>query len=96
MQDMPFPYQHRVVDSLMSLFSYKHFSEGQMFAGEGPQKVEKEACVMQNLPSESQRSRVTSVGRDLPWTLSPKREAVATEVKERTTELCYPETRGSL
>lgn len=53
-------------------------------------------CVMQNLPSESQRSCVTSVGRDLPWTLSPKREAVATEVKERTTELCYPETRGSL
>lgn len=43
MQDMPFLYQHCVVDSLMSLFSYKHFSEGQMFAGEGPQKVEKEA-----------------------------------------------------
>lgn len=51
------------------------------------------------LVSHEPVSKVISSAQEefLPQTSSPKRETVATEVKERTTDLCYLETtRGNL
>jgi len=93
----------------MSLFSYRYFSEGQMFAGQGSPKVKEEAgwtgmdftgglCKTFPVSHEPVSEVMSPVQEELlSHLLSPGREAAATEMKGRTTDLCYPETmRGNL